>query len=219
MPSCRGSRAAGCRGAAGCAASLSSSRSGGASCGRSAPPHSSSPSSHWRTRHFLVSPGETPVVTYLQQGLAPSTQRHNPLQRGCSAQPTSGAGVRCQNSPGGLVGVSDDTRSRAAPGSSGKRQHSPFASPDPPPRPPAPRCKPYPRAEPVGHATSAPPGHAGRGHHLLLCWRLGPGGDDAHCRANRNTQLNAGLGTKGRVPARYWSPWERDVLITVPYPC
>lgn len=112
MPSCRGSRAAGCRGAAGCAASLSSSRSGGASCGRSAPPHSSSPSSHWRTRHFLVSPGETPAVTYLQQGLAPSTQRHNPLQWGCSAQPTSGAGVRCQNSPGGLVGVSDDTWSR-----------------------------------------------------------------------------------------------------------
>lgn len=97
----------------------------------------------------------------------------------------------------------------------------------PPHRPPAPRCKPYPRAEPVGHAAGAPPWHAGCGHHLLLRRRLGPGGDDAHCGANRNARLNpqpqgprAGSQPRCRVLlAGTGSPLERDPLAPGPYPC
>lgn len=60
---CRGARAggpgaAGARGAGGCAASPSWSRSGAASCGPSAPPRSSSPWSRRRTRRSWVSPGD-----------------------------------------------------------------------------------------------------------------------------------------------------------------
>lgn len=66
---------------------------------------------------------------------------------------------------------------------------------------PPPRHESYLGAEPIGHATHAPPWHAGCGHHLLLRWRFGPRGDDAHCGANQKVRLNP-PGAHGQGPSK-----------------
>lgn len=221
VPSCQGCRAAGCPAAAGCAASPSWSRSGGASCGRSAPPRSSSPSSRWQTRRSSASPGEESPApwsnTPARSGLQPHLPVLHPSARGCPPLGQREPPAEPRRFPAGceVQNHAATVPQTLSPWHRGAEQHhgcrrAPTGSPAQPTQPPAPRQGPCLGSQPVGHAAGAPPQHAARGHHLLLRRRLGSGRHDAHCRTEKHQAEHPwgwGAGSQPRaVLGKSWRP-------------